>query len=287
MEKPDVRALLQAGLRRFRGARDEGHAPGDRQARVVAIAARKGGVGKTTTAVNLAAALVEAGQSVFLADLDPQGHVASALREVARTGPVTLSEVLLADRPRDVLDAAVQSGLPGLWLTPPDKGLGDAEARLTGRVGRETILQAAMGTARTHYDTILLDCPPMLGNLTLNALLAADSVLVPCDMSILALEGVADLLELVVTVRERLRHPLEVLGVLRTRVDGRNKSLNDEVGQALADNFGDLLLDTVIPVNSALAAAQSAGQSIFAFRPRSSGAEAYRALAVEVGRRAG
>ena len=169
------------------------------------------------------------------------------------------------------------------------RGLG--AGKINGPGGKidpgETILQAAMATARTRYDTILLDCPPMLGNLTLNALLAADAVLVPCDMSILALEGVADLLDLVVTVRERLRHPLDVLGVLRTRVDGRNKSLNDEVGQALADNFGDLLLDTVIPVNSALAAAQSAGQSIFAFRPRSAGADAYRALAAEMGRRLG
>ncbi|MEZ4465057.1 MAG: AAA family ATPase [bacterium] len=284
MEKPDVRALLQAGLRRFRGARDEGHAPGDRQARVVAIAARKGGVGKTTTAVNLAAALVEAGQSVFLADLDPQGHVASALREVARTGPVTLSEVLLADRPRDVLDAAVQSGLPGLWLTPPDKGLGDAEARLTGRVGRETILQAAMGTARTHYDTILLDCPHARqphpqraagGGLGAGALRHEHP----------RAGGVADLLE----SGDRAERLATRSGPGRAaHPGGRPQQVPQRRGGAgpgrqlrrPAPRHGD-------PGEQRLAAAQSAGQSIFTFRPRSSGPRPTAPWRSEVGRRAG
>ncbi len=278
-----MRGLLQAGLRRLRPGRESGHPPGDKRAKVLAISARKGGVGKTTTAVNLAAALVEAGQTVLLADLDPQGHVGSALRALVPTTPVTpLNEILLAERPRDLLDGVVESHRAGLWLTPPDKGLGEAEGRLTTRVGREIILQAAMATARTRFDTIIIDCPPLLGNLTLNALLAADAVLVPCDMSILALEGVADVLDLVETVRDRLRHPIEIAGVLRTRVDGRNKLQNEVVGQALEDNFGDKLLQTVIPVNSALAAAQTVGQSIFDYRPKSAGADAYRALAVEL-----
>jgi chromosome partitioning protein len=279
-----MRGLLQAGFRRLRPTREAGHAPGDKHAKVLAISARKGGVGKTTTAVNLAAALVEAGRSVLLVDLDPQGHVGSALRALVPTTPAVtpLNEILLSERPRDLLDGVVESHRAGLWLTPPDKGLGEAEGRLTTRVGREIILQAAVATARTRFDTILIDCPPLLGNLTLNALLAADAVLVPCDMSILALEGVADVLDLVETVRDRLRHPIEIAGVLRTRVDGRNKLQNEVVGQALEDNFGDKVLQTVIPVNSALAAAQTVGQSIFDYRPKSAGADAYRALAVEL-----
>ncbi|MCA9544130.1 MAG: ParA family protein [Myxococcales bacterium] len=269
-------------MKRFKTGPD-GPPRGDRSARVVAVAAQKGGVGKTTTAVNLACALAaHHGQRVLLVDMDPQAHVHASLRAVSRPGPVAVSDILLAEPARDLMDAVVPSALEGLSLTPPDKALHEAEGRLASKVGREVILQAALDTARTWFDTIVIDCPPNLGNLTLNALLAADEVLVPCDMSLLALEGVADLLDTVQTVNTRLRHPLDVAGVLRTRVDTRNVKQNEAIDGALRDNFGGLVLDTVIPVNSALAQAQTEGQPIERFQPRSRGAVAYRALAAEL-----
>lgn len=281
-----MRKLLSAGLKKLRPT-DPTFTKGHRDARVVAVAAQKGGVGKTTTTVNLACALTAAGQRVLVVDIDAQGHVASALRESVRPGHVSLSEILLAPRPRDLLEAVTESAIDGLHLTPADKALHETDALLSTRVGRELILQGALETARTHYDTILIDCPPNLGNLTLNALLAADHVLVPCDMSILAFEGVADLLGTIQTVNERLRHDVQVLGILRTRVDGRTRQINDAIGAALEDNYGGLVLETVIPANSAVAKAQAAGLSIFQFAPRSRAADAYRALAAELVSRLG
>lgn len=283
MDTRSVRSLLGDRLRRLRGQNEPEHAAGTRDAHVIAIAARKGGVGKTTTAVNLACALARrSDHRVLLIDLDPQGHVGSALRSCIGDAPVRISEILLSERPRDLLDAVIPTSIDGLHVTASDKGLGEAEAQLVSRIGRETVLQSALTTARTRYDTILIDCPPMLGTLTHNALLAAHAVLVPCDMSILALEGVADLLDAVAVVQTRLRHPISVEGILRTRFDARNTQINASVGDALTANFGDWVLDTVIPVNSALAKAQAAGESVFNHAPRARGALAYQALADEL-----
>ncbi len=276
-KKRGVRGLLS----RLRSKDDE-RPRGPRSARVTAVAARKGGVGKTTTTVNLACALVKAGQRVLIIDIDPQGHVSSALRELVPAGPsASLSEVLLSDRPRDLMEVALASRLDGLHITPADKQLNEAEAVLGTKVGREYILQGLIECARTWFDAILIDCPPNLGNLTLNALVAADEVLIPCDMSVLALEGVADLLDTVDLVQRRLRVPVEVLGVLRTRVDGRTKRITNAIDEALRENYGPLLLETQIPVNSALAVAQAEGRSVLEHSPRSRGADAYRALATE------
>ncbi|MFN3200071.1 MAG: ParA family protein [Bradymonadia bacterium] len=282
-KRSSLSGLLNAGLDRLRTPGSSRPQKGSKQATVIAVAAQKGGVGKTTTVVNLACALAERhGKKVLVVDIDPQGHVTSSLRESVRPAEATLSEILLANKPRDLLDAVAESAIDGLWLTGPDKALNDTESQLASKVGREMILRGASLTARTHYDIILIDCPPNLGNLTLNALVAADKVLVPCDMSILAFEGVADLLGAVETVQMRLHPGLEVLGVVRTRLDRRNIQINQAIEGALSQHYGEELFETAIPVNSALAKAQAAGMSIFQFDKRARGAEAYDALAAEV-----
>ena len=253
------------------------------RARVLAVAAQKGGVGKTTTAVNLAVALARfGGLRTLLVDLDGQGHVATSLAAVCHdgTGP-TMSDVLLGHG-RDLVEIVHASRIENLYLTPSDKGLAATEGILAGRIGKEFLLRGAIRQARQGFDMIVLDCPPNLGNLTLNALAAAESCLVPCDMSALSLAGVVDLLAVVETIRDRLGHDLGVLGILPTRVDRRNSRVTRHVLDELAGQYGPLLLQTRIPVNSALARAQMSGVPIFDLDAGSSGAQAYRALGNEV-----
>lgn len=257
---------------------------GDKQAKVLAICAQKGGVGKTTTSVNLGSALVSFhGKSVLIVDLDPQGHVEKSLGSLVPDGVdyQTLSSVLTAKK-GNVMDAVIRTKLDTLSITPGDRALYEAEGALAGKIGREFILSNSLKAAKTHYDYIIIDCPPNLGNLTINALCAADYVVVPCEMSVLAFEGVTDLLDTLETVNDRLNTSLKVLGVLFTRVDGRNVTMNALVEENLRNYFNGNIFKTRITVNTDLNKAQLEGEPIFTYAPSSSGAENYEALANEV-----
>ncbi len=281
-------SLLTDPLRRLVRGDSRGPLKGTHQAQVIAVCAQKGGVGKTTTAVNLAAGLAMLrGKQVLLVDIDAQGHCSSALHAQLRGATAeSLSGVLLGKR-RDVHEVALPTAIAGLSVTPADKDLGATEGVMAGRIGKEFLLKKALETARTHYDVIVVDCPPNLGNLTVNALVAADWLLVPCDMSVLALEGVDDIFETVDTLTDTLGHQVGVLGVLRTRYDARNQKVNDAVEAGLEARYGRHLLATRVPVNTALAQAQAEGAPIFQFDAGCRGAKAYEAVMAEVIERLG
>ena len=278
-----MRKLIKSGLRRLAtqplpvSNRPLGH----RSARVIAIAAEKGGVGKTTTSVSLAAALARFhNKKVLLLDLDPQGHVATALRDQTQVGGGPLSEVLTDETSDlDVIDVATHTEVPNLYVTPLDPNLRNAEDLIGTRMGKEFLLRDALRVARTHYDVIIIDCPPNLGNLSVNGLVAADEVLIPCDPSPLALSGVHALIQTISTISMRLNPEIEVTGILMTRVDGRNIKMNEAIRMDIESRYGDAVLPVQIGINSSLSRAQLAGQDIFAFDGRSRGAEQYALLA--------
>ena len=257
---------------------------GEKKAKVIAICSQKGGVGKTTTAVNLASALSQLHhKKVLIVDLDPQGHVEKSLGSLIPDGMeyTPMSATLLAKK-GNIIDSVIQTELELLSITPGDRALYETEGALASKIGREFILATALKVARTRFDFIILDCPPNLGNLTINALCAAEYLVIPCEMSVLAFEGVTDLLDTLDTVNERLNKNLKVLGVVFTRVDGRNITMNDLVEENLKNYFQGSIFKARIAVNTDLNKAQLDGRSIFDFAPSSSGAQNYSTLANEV-----
>lgn len=254
---------------------------GARQARVVAVSSQKGGVGKTTTSVHLAWALAESGARVLLVDLDPQGHVAASLKARLANPRGKLSETLL-DRDAELLDLVQPVANVELEVVLSDKQLAEAEGILSAKIGKEFFLRRSLERTRTHYDWIVLDCPPHVGELTINALVAADEVLVPTELSSLAYEGVNDLFDAMARVSEHLNPELGVLGVVLTQVDRRTPAANQAVREKLESTFGPIVLRTEIPTNSAVRQAQNAGQPLFSHEPKATAAEAYRALAAEL-----
>jgi len=278
-----VRNLISAGIRRF-VARDPEDRPGPLQGRVIAVATSKGGAGKTTTAVHLASSLaLHHGWRVLLLDLDPQGHVAHALSDVVREPPSgSLAELLLEGKKRQVMHIASPSRIAGLDVVSGDRALAEAEGLLSTRIGKEFLLRGALAVTRTHYHAVVLDCPPNLGNLTLNAMLAADGVVIPLDLSLLSLQGVQDLMDTLDTVDDRLGHRVQVHGILRTRVDRRNTKVNQQINEVLEANWGPLLLNSIIGVSTSLTKAQLVGRPIYEVDPGARAALDYREFVDEL-----
>ncbi len=249
-------------------------------ARIISMCNQKGGVGKTTTTINLGAALAEYGRKVLLVDFDPQGSLSVGLGLSPHQIDLTVYNLLMQ---RDVTleDVIVPSGVPGMDLLPSNIDLSAAEVQLVHEVGREQTLQRVLAPAIEHYDVILIDCQPSLGLLTVNALTASDGVLIPLECEYFALRGVALLKTTIDKVRERLNPKLEIDGVLGTMFDGRTLH-SREVMQRLVEAWGDDVFHTVIRRTVKFSDSTVAGVPITSYASDSTGAEAYRTLAKEV-----
>lgn len=279
-----MRNLISNGIKKLVDSGPQ-YQRGDRAGRVLSVATVKGGVGKTTTAVNLACGLATAEETrVLLVDLDAQGHCSSSLSSYHTDGreAAPLGDVLLDEEGRQVLDSVISTGYEGLDITPADPDLSETEGRISQKIGKEMRLRDSLEVTRTHYDYVIVDCPPNKGDLTLNGLIASDEVLIPTDLSPLSVQGADELMGTVLAVNDRLGHDLEILGVLLTRVDGRTSSVNDDVLETIENAWGHLVLETEIGINTKLKKAQMAGEPIFEFAPGSRGAEHYEALTDEV-----
>ncbi len=251
-------------------------------ARVIAITNQKGGVGKTTTAISLAAALAAFGLRVLLVDLDPQGNASTGLDLRGVPGQPSTYHVVVDRLP--VMEAVIPSRVDGLDLVPSSLDLAGAEVELVAQMNRERRLAKAVDAVRDRYDVIFVDCPPSLGILTLNALVAADEVLVPIQCEFYALEGVSQLLQTIELVKADLNDGLHIGGVVLTMFDART-NLSQQVADEIRAFFGPIAYDTVIPRTVRLSEAPSYGQPINVFDPGSRGARAYERLARQLAQR--
>ena len=252
-------------------------------AKVIAIANQKGGVGKTTTAVNLAASLAATKRKVLLIDLDPQGNATMGSGVDKYELPATAYELLVDDKP--LVDVLVKETSGGYHLVGANADLTAAEVRLMNVFARELRLRNALKDYRNSYDFIFIDCPPSLNMLTVNAMAAADTVLVPMQCEYFALEGLTALVETINQLAAAVNPELKIEGILRTMYDPRNRLAND-VSEQLKQHFGDKVYRAVIPRNVRLAEAPSFGAPVMYYDKNSTGAKAYLALAGEMLRRA-
>lgn len=249
--------------------------------RVIAVLNQKGGVGKTTTAVNLAAYLGKGGESVLLIDLDPQGNATSGLGIDKLSLEGTTYQALIEDTAFE--DVAIKTDVTGVTLMPTNADLAGVEIQLANVAGRETKLRSFLHTTsqKHQYDYVLIDCPPSLGLLTINALAAATDVLIPVQTEYYAMEGLSQLIQVIQRVQQGLNPTLQILGVVMTMYDGRT-TLSEQVKAEIIRVFGDLVFSTAIPRNVRLAEAPSHGKPVLYYDKWSKGARAYKNLAKEL-----
>lgn len=250
--------------------------------KIIAIANQKGGVGKTTTTINLGAALVEDGYNVLLVDLDPQGNASTGLGIVPEARRLTTYDLLLEDA--ELGEVIQTTDIDGMWIAPATTDLSSADLDMVANEKRSHLLHDALrqpAIDRYELDYILIDCPPSLSLLTINAMVAADSVLVPLQSEFYALEGLSQLMLTIREVRQSANPKLRIEGVVLTMYDGRN-NLSQQVETDARENLGDLVFRTVVPRNVRVSEAPSFAVSVLDYDPQSKGSLAYRALAQEL-----
>lgn len=265
------------------GFRDVKRSKSGKDTRVIAIINQKGGVGKSTTAVNLAAALGEEGRKVLIVDFDPQGNSTSGFGIEKENLDQCIYNALLQDVP--VEDLIIQTDNNKVFVVPATIQLAGAEIELVSAMARETRLKDLLAPVKDVFDFIFIDCPPSLGLLTINALTAADSVLIPIQCEYYALEGVTKLLESMRMVKSRINKKLDTFGVLMTMYDSRT-SLSNQVVEEVRNYFGDKAFKTLIPRTVKISEAPSFGEPVISYAPTNKGAIAYKKLAKEVIKRA-
>jgi len=254
-------------------------------ARVLAVSNQKGGLGKTTTAINLGTALAAIGKRVLIVDMDPQGNASTGLGVPRETRRVTIYDVVVDQR--SIEDAAVQTTVPGLWIVPADADMSGVEIELSQADRRSYRLRDALrqhDDGPTAYDYVLVDCPPSLNLLTLNAMAAADAVLVPLQCEFFALEGLSQLMRTIDMVKQSLNPSLEIQGLVLTMFD-RRSALSGQVANDVRAHFGDKVYDSVIPRNVRVAEAPSFGKPALIYDLKCAGSQAYLRLAKEVVKR--
>ena len=276
-----------ADIARRRTALAEEVLPLPKRTRVFTVANQKGGVGKTTTAVNLAAALAQSGARVLVIDLDPQGNASTALGVEHRSETPSVYDVIINDAPmRDVVQSSPE--FPGLWCVPATIHLAGAEIELVSLVAREqrlrTALDTYLGELEEHFHYVFIDCPPSLGLLTINAFVAAREVLIPIQCEYYALEGLSQLLNNIKLIERHLNPKLTVSTILLTMYDGRT-NLANQVVEEVREHFPKQALDTLIPRSVRISEAPSYGQSVITYDANSPGSLSYREAAAEIARR--